>query len=42
MGFSSFTRVSISLPSISKTFIITLDDCGTEYFIVVVGLKGLG
>ena len=41
-GFSSFTNVSISLPSISKTLITTFEDCGMEYLIFVEGLKGLG
>ena len=41
-GFSSLTNVSISLPIMSNTFIITLDNCGIEYLIFVIGLKGFG
>jgi len=41
-AFSSLIKVSITLPSVSKTFIITLLDCGIENLILVVGLNGFG
>ena len=41
-GFSSLANVSISLPRMSNTFIITLEELGIEYFKVEELLNGFG